>query len=208
MMRAAILFFVFSAGLGCSLLTGAMKSNTPAGDRWAYGEKEVTQESGELESDSIEGYGDITQLEDERVTDSFIVLGGETPTSFSRKRERKILAAEVQKKQHRFEAIYFDFDRRKPRTEMLRKLHVQATWLKAHPDVAVQVAGHCDARGSREYNMVLGEKRATWIKNYFRKQGISGERVSIISYGKERPRCLKVSENCHAANRRVNITIQ
>lgn len=208
MIRAAILFFVFSVGLGCSLLTGDMKPNTPAGDRWTDGEQEATQKSFELEADSIEGYGDVTQLEDERVTDSFIVLGGEIPASLPSKRDNKILAAEMQKKQHRFGAIYFDFDRRKPRTEMLRKLHVQAMWLKDHPDVAVQVAGHCDARGSREYNMVLGEKRANWIKNYFRKQGISGDRVSIISYGKERPRCLKVAESCHAANRRANITIQ
>ena len=68
--------------------------------------------------------------------------------------------------------------------ETLRK---QATWLRANPSVTVVLEGHADERGTREYNLALGERRANSVKDYLMTYGISGKRISVISYGKERP---------------------
>ena len=66
-------------------------------------------------------------------------------------------------------------------------LRKQATWLRKNPDVSVVVEGHADERGTREYNLALGERRANAAKDYLMTYGVSGSRISVISYGKERP---------------------
>ena len=79
-----------------------------------------------------------------------------------------------------------------------------ARWLKDHPDVRVQVAGHCDDRGTVEYNLALGQRRAASARKYYRMLGIAGKRIATISYGKERQVCGEASEECWARNRRAD----
>jgi peptidoglycan-associated lipoprotein len=76
--------------------------------------------------------------------------------------------------------------------------------MKKNPNVNVQIEGHCDARGSIEYNIALGERRANAVKNYMTSLGIPGDRLSVISYGKEKPLNQGDSESAYAANRRAN----
>ena len=78
----------------------------------------------------------------------------------------------------------------------------QAQWLKKNGNVKVSIEGHCDERGTREYNLALGERRADAVKNYLLSSGISASRVSTVSYGKERPAVLGSSSAAHAENRR------
>jgi peptidoglycan-associated lipoprotein len=83
----------------------------------------------------------------------------------------------------------------------------QAAWLSKYPAVRVTVEGHCDERGTREYNLALGARRANAVKEYLVSQGVSNGRVETISYGKERPLCTDSNEACWAQNRRGVTTI-
>ena len=83
------------------------------------------------------------------------------------------------------------------------RLQDQASWLKQYSNVAITVEGHCDERGTREYNIALGERRAQSMKNYLIGLGIEAGRISTISYGKERPSVLGSNESAWSQNRRA-----
>ncbi|HWF64864.1 MAG TPA: peptidoglycan-associated lipoprotein Pal [Rhizomicrobium sp.] len=78
----------------------------------------------------------------------------------------------------------------------------QAAWLARYPSVRLSIEGHCDERGTREYNLALGARRANAVKEYLVAQGVSAARLETISYGKERPICTESNEDCWAQNRR------
>ena len=99
--------------------------------------------------------------------------------------------------------VFFDFDSSSLSSEAQQTLQRQAAWLKQYPNVKVSVEGHCDERGTREYNLALGERRAYAAKKYLASEGISASRISTISYGKERPVCVESTEDCWAKNRRA-----
>ncbi|HEY1604015.1 MAG TPA: peptidoglycan-associated lipoprotein Pal [Allosphingosinicella sp.] len=82
-------------------------------------------------------------------------------------------------------------------------LDAQAAWLTAHPAVSVTIEGHCDERGTREYNLALGDRRANAVKDYLQAKGVPAGRMTTISYGKERPVALGSNEEAWAQNRRA-----
>ena len=98
--------------------------------------------------------------------------------------------------------ISFAFDSSKIRPGDARTLDASAEWLKAHPDQLTLIEGNCDERGTNEYNLALGERRANAAMSYLVSRGIEAGRVSIISYGKERPVCADHNEACWSKNRR------
>ena len=100
------------------------------------------------------------------------------------------------------DTVHFDYDRYEVTAEAQSTLARQAAWLQKYPAVRVTVEGHCDERGTREYNLALGARRANAVKSYLVSQGVSGARVGTISYGKERPICTESTEDCWAQNRR------
>jgi peptidoglycan-associated lipoprotein len=102
--------------------------------------------------------------------------------------------------------IFFDTDKSDIKPEARRTLERQAEWLKKYPNVTVTVEGHCDERGTREYNLALGERRANAAKNVLVALGIPANRVTTISYGKERPAVVGSNEQAWAQNRR-DVTI-
>jgi len=81
-------------------------------------------------------------------------------------------------------------------------LNKQAAWLARYPSVRLNIEGHCDERGTREYNLALGARRANAVKEFLVAQGVSAARLETISYGKERPICTESNEDCWAQNRR------
>ena len=85
------------------------------------------------------------------------------------------------------ERVYFDTDRYNLDSDDMAVLDRQAAWLEAYPSVRIMVAGNCDERGTREYNLGLGERRANSVKDYLVSRGIAADRIETISYGKERP---------------------
>jgi peptidoglycan-associated lipoprotein len=104
--------------------------------------------------------------------------------------------------------IYFDFDKFSLSGDARKILAEKASFLNAHPNLKVRVEGHCDERGTREYNLALGERRAKSAQDYLVFLGINPERVSIISYGEEKPAEAGSSEAAWSKNRRAEFRIQ
>ena len=98
--------------------------------------------------------------------------------------------------------VFFGYDSSDLDSDALELLQDQVAWLKQNSQVSVTIEGHCDERGTREYNLALGEKRAQAVKNYLIGLGISPDRVSTISYGKERPAVVGSNDGAWAQNRR------
>ena len=99
--------------------------------------------------------------------------------------------------------VFFDYDKHNVRNDQRAQLEKQAAWLKRYPQVQVTIEGHADERGTREYNLALGERRANSAKDFLVANGIAANRVRVISYGKERPVALGHDEASWAQNRRA-----
>ena len=97
--------------------------------------------------------------------------------------------------------IYFDFDRYDLKADARATLKANAGWLKANPSARVEIEGHCDERGTNEYNLALGAKRAQAARDYLITLGIAKERLSTKSYGEELPVCKEQNEGCWQKNR-------
>ena len=99
--------------------------------------------------------------------------------------------------------VFFELNESTLNAEAQHTLERQAAWLKQYPNVNVTVEGHCDERGTREYNLALGERRAAATKKYLVGVGVAANRVSTISYGKERPAVIGSDESAWSQNRRA-----
>jgi len=104
--------------------------------------------------------------------------------------------------------IFFDFDKYDIRPGDAKVLDANASWLKSNPNQLVLIEGHCDERGTNEYNLALGERRAKAAMNYLVSQGVQASRITIISYGEERPTCSEKNEACWAKNRRAHFLVK
>ena len=106
-------------------------------------------------------------------------------------------------------AIHFDFDKAELRPESVDRLIAHAGWLKDHDDTVVMIEGHCDERGTAEYNVALGDRRAKSVRDRLSAYGITPDRISTLSYGKERPACVVPdTAECHEMNRRAEFRIK
>ena len=101
------------------------------------------------------------------------------------------------------DTVHFSFDQYDIDSEARTVLDSQAQWLTSHPNTRITIEGHCDERGTREYNLALGDRRANAAKNYLAARGISPTRITTISYGKERPIALGSDDASWAQNRRA-----
>ncbi|MEW6248776.1 MAG: peptidoglycan-associated lipoprotein Pal [Nitrospirota bacterium] len=104
--------------------------------------------------------------------------------------------------------VFFDFDRFSIRKDAQATLEADARWLKTANGRKVLVEGHCDERGTAEYNLVLGEKRARSVKQYLQELGVPASQIQITSFGKERPFCTEHSDACWQQNRRAHFVLQ
>ena len=98
--------------------------------------------------------------------------------------------------------IHFDFDKYNVKSEYVPVLKANTAWLQAHPSTNLIVEGHCDERGTPEYNIALGDRRARSAKSFLVNLGVNPGRISTISYGEERPLCTQHTESCWWQNRR------
>jgi peptidoglycan-associated lipoprotein len=104
--------------------------------------------------------------------------------------------------------VHFDFDRYEIRTQDKPVLDENAKWLKSNGAAMLLIEGHCDERGTNEYNLALGERRAKATRDYLVSLGIDGGRITVISYGEERPLCTDRAEACWAQNRRSHFLVK
>jgi peptidoglycan-associated lipoprotein len=114
--------------------------------------------------------------------------------------QRKPKAAETPKGLQR---IHFDFDRSEIKSDYKDELEGNAAWLKKNSDTRISIEGHCDERGTEEYNIALGHRRASSAKNYLSSLGVDSGRMSAKSYGEERPLETCHNESCWWKNRRA-----
>lgn len=98
--------------------------------------------------------------------------------------------------------VFFDFDAYNIRADQRGTVEALAAWLETYPSVTLSIEGHCDERGTREYNLALGERRANSVRDYLVALGINPARLSTVSYGEERPAVLGSNESAWAQNRR------
>ncbi len=103
--------------------------------------------------------------------------------------------------------IFFDFDKSDISAESREILDRQAAWLNQYSNVSITVEGHCDERGTREYNMALGERRANAVSKYLTSVGVKADRISVVSYGKERPAIANATSAEDEAKNRRGVTV-
>ncbi|MGH7318201.1 MAG: peptidoglycan-associated lipoprotein Pal, partial [Candidatus Rokuibacteriota bacterium] len=104
--------------------------------------------------------------------------------------------------------IFFDFDRYEVRQQDAGTLQENARWLKSNANALLLIEGHTDERGTNEYNLALGERRAKATRDHLVSLGIEGARITVISYGEERPVCAERTEACWAKNRRAHFLVK
>ncbi len=103
---------------------------------------------------------------------------------------------------------FFDYDKYDIRADAQQALAADAQFLNAHPNIRFTIEGHCDERGSTEYNLGLGDNRANSAKQFLVQQGVAADRIRTISYGKEKPFCSEHNEQCWQENRRAHLVYQ
>ncbi len=104
--------------------------------------------------------------------------------------------------------VYFDYDQSSVRGDQQSAIQADAAFLGQHPGINFTVEGHCDSRGSTEYNLALGDQRASAVKSALTSAGVSASRIKTISYGKEKPFCMEENEACWQQNRRGHFVYQ
>jgi peptidoglycan-associated lipoprotein len=104
--------------------------------------------------------------------------------------------------------VFFAYDSWAITEEGRQTLSRDAEWIKSNPNALLKIEGHCDERGTSAYNLVLGEKRAKAARNYLVELGVGANRLSVVSYGKERPSCMEHAESCYQQNRRGHLVVK
>jgi peptidoglycan-associated lipoprotein len=103
--------------------------------------------------------------------------------------------------------VYFGYDQWMLSDAGMEALNLDAQWLKEHPGAVMKIEGHCDERGTADYNVVLGDKRAKAARSYLIESGVAPKQVVIVSYGKARPFCTDPAESCYQQNRRGHVLL-
>ena len=182
-----VAFFLFQ---GCA----SRKVSTPAG----------TQEGMQTGEQGAQKASEATETTAEQENISEQEMASVETTTVQKPKVAKITEEE---KAEIFRDIHFDFDKSDIKDEdrpILRKI---ADWMIEHPSVKLVIEGHCDERGTNEYNLALGDRRASAAKQYLVTLGVSMSRLSTVSYGEERPLCTEHNESCWQRNRRAHFVV-
>ena len=135
-----------------------------------------------------------------------ILVAGLTVMGCGQKRAAKTGADTGGERIDSLQTVYFDFDMSNIRGDQKGTVDNNATWLKQNTRANVVLEGHCDERGTEEYNIALGQRRANSVRNYLVSSGVTAGRLSTVSYGEEKGACSGHDESCWAKNRRVDFT--
>lgn len=145
--------------------------------------------------------------DEERIPGEMLVAKTE-PSDTSRRQVEEIQREHLATAASGLEDVFFGFDSWQINNEGKQTLMLDAEWIKANPGQKVTIEGHCDERGTLAYNLVLGEKRAKSVQKYLVELGIDPNRLTVVSYGKERLFCKDREEGCHQQNRRGHIAVR
>jgi peptidoglycan-associated lipoprotein len=197
---ALLVGLLLMSGLACSKqsVSGGPSSTTPDLSVSSKGSG-----SGERRGlDSVKGGKSPSE---ERVGDETLVARAEPSDSRTRLMEEMRKQEMAATRAAGFQDVFFAFDSWTISEEGRQALNRDAEWIKANPKALLKIEGHCDERGTQAYNLVLGEKRAKAVRNYLADLGVGATRLSVVSYGKERPFCKDHEEFCYQQNRRGHL---
>lgn len=163
---------------------------------------------GSLPSETPAGAGGGKSGE-ERVAENMMVAKAESGAKSETASEAASAAQEEQMATAKagLRDVFFAFDSWKLSEDGQKALAHDAEWLKANPEPKLAIEGYCDERGTQAYNMVLGQKRAKAVQSYLAELGIPNKRMTVVSYGKDKPFCREATEDCYQQNRRGHLVV-
>lgn len=185
---------------------GAAKQKEPVSSGQASrGEGPAGQGNGPLKG--FEPAAPGKALSEERSSEGIMVAKADA-TDAARRQAEELRKEQAATAQAGLKDIYFAYDAWKITDEARQALILDAEWMKTNKTKSAIVEGHCDERGTQAYNLVLGEKRANAARNYLAELGVAKDRLSVASFGKERPVCQDHAESCYQQNRRAHIVLK
>lgn len=113
----------------------------------------------------------------------------------------------MESKENLFSDLLFEYDKYEVKESYKQTLQAVSSWMTKNTTARLSVEGHCDERGTNEYNLALGDRRAKAVKDYLVSLGVASGRIDVISYGEEKPACKEQTESCWAKNRRAHFTV-
>jgi peptidoglycan-associated lipoprotein len=182
----------------------------------------LTWKTTDATSVSIDGIGDVPTSGTKTVTPTtstnyHLVAKGDGGTAEDTARVTVTAPPPVQQPTHTMSAeeefkanvsdIFFDYDAYDVRSDQQATLSKDAAYLGSHPTLKIVIGGYCDERGSNEYNLALGQNRADAVKSALVQAGVAGDRIRVVSYGKEKPFCTESTEACWQQNRRGGLSL-
>jgi peptidoglycan-associated lipoprotein len=144
--------------------------------------------------------------------DEYLAHGGGitsvSPTAAGSRHRAELTREEQAAVEAGLKDVFFGYDQWTLSEDGREALTYNAQWLKEHPGAVLKVEGHCDERGTTDYNMVLGDKRSKSARMYLTELGINPKQIGTVSYGKERPFCMEHDESCYQLNRRGHVLLK
>lgn len=196
---------------GAVIIMGmVLLSSEGCGTKWMQsdGENGLPKISGGGSSGELSGFSQNPS--EERLTQGGISTSL-SPSGASARRRAELTkeeqAAEKAAADAGLQDVFFGYDQWTVSGEGVEALNRDAAYLKDHPNAVLKVEGHCDERGTSEYNLVLGDKRAKAARSYLIEAGVKDKQVAIVSFGKERPFCADSDESCYQQNRRGHMLL-
>lgn len=195
--------FLFLSDQGCS-------------KKWVQSESEGGSGSTSSKAPSISGGGSNGELKgfSRNPSEERLVPGGLgrqptslNPASATVRQQAELTREEQAAVEAGLQDVFFGYDQWALSDAGIEALNHDAAYLKEHPGAVLKIEGHCDERGTSDYNMVLGDKRAKAARNYLKEAGINPNQLAIVSYGKERPFCGERNESCYQQNRRGHMLL-
>jgi len=183
----------------------AQESGAAAG-RQAPAESAAKEQFGSLPGDGSNGREAGKKSGDERVAEGVAVAKADSSESVRQQMER-LQQEQAATAKAGLADVFFAYDSWKLTEEGKQALAKDAEWLRANDAPKLAVEGHCDERGTQAYNLVLGQKRAKTVFSYLVELGVPAARITVVSYGKDRPFCKESSEACYQQNRRGHLVI-
>lgn len=199
---------------GAVMVVGlALLSNQGCNTKWLQSDGEGKAGGGSSKLPNMSGGGSSGELSgfsrnapEERLAQS----GYSTalnPSGFSARQRAELTKQETAAVEAGLQDVFFGYDQWTLSDAGTETLNQDAVYLKDHPGALLKIEGHCDERGTADYNMVLGDKRAKAVRNYLTEVGVNPKQVAIVSYGKERPFCFDRDEACYQQNRRGHMLL-
>jgi peptidoglycan-associated lipoprotein len=203
-----VVIFVLALGPGCSKKTVRSEAVPYTAEGKAAEMKPEMKEEAKLEPVSPEKAAEEKRIQEETLREQAMREKALRDKALQEEAARKAaLAREMAEKGMKLQTIYFDFDQAIILDSQRQTMVNNSEWLKAHPQAKIRIEGHCDERGTSEYNLALGQKRAEASKRFLEGLGISSQRMATVSYGEERPAVEGHTEEAWAKNRRAEFVL-